>query len=166
MSIAGPFPRDVDAGEAARYSAQMLGRNPDSTPSAPASPATRRLADAHDAATVIGPKILIKGEISGEDTIELAGTLEGSARTTGLVRVRNTGRVVGDISAGRLVVEGEVEGGTLQAERIEIGVSARVRAALRSQSVAIAEGAFFEGNVDMDGPTTAPTSFTEKRNRP
>jgi len=69
------------------------------------------------------------------------------------------------MSAKTLVVEGEVEAGTLQAERIEIGVSARVRGALRSRSVAIAEGALFEGNVDMDGPTT-PTSFVEKRTRP
>ena len=116
--------------------------------------------------TVISSNIKIKGGVSGDDTIEVFGTLEGTARATGLIRVRNSGRVVGDISASRLVVDGEVEAGTLQAERIEIGVSARVRAALRARSVAIAEGAFFEDNVDMDGPTTTPVSFTEKRTRP
>jgi cytoskeletal protein CcmA (bactofilin family) len=138
----------------------MLGKS-DPTP-APSS-SSRRLSDAlGEAATVIGPNIRVKGAVESDDTIDIVGTLEGTARTTGLVRVRTSGRVVGDITAGRLIVEGEVEAGTLQAERIEIGISGRVRAALRARSVAIAEGALFEGNVNMDG-ATAPTSFTEKR---
>ncbi len=156
----------VDADEAYSYSAEVLGRKPDPTPPTPAPPSSRRLTDAHgEAVTVIGPSVHIKGAISSEDTIELAGTLEGTARATGLIRVRNAARVTGDMSASTLVVEGEVEAGTLQAERIEIGVSARVRGALRARSVAIAEGAFFEGNVDMDGERSL-TSFTEKRTRP
>ena len=142
----------------------MLGRKPD--PTSTPSPSPRRLSDAPgESVTVIGPKTKIVGEVSGEDTIEVAGTLQGSARASGLIRVLSSGRVTGDLSAGRLIVEGEVEAGTLQAERIEVGISARVRSALRARSVAIAEGAFFEGSVDMDGPT-APTSFTEKRTRP
>jgi cytoskeletal protein CcmA (bactofilin family) len=115
--------------------------------------------------TVIGPGLHIKGEVSGEDSIDLGGTLEGSARATGLIRIRGTGRVVGEVAAARLVVEGEVEGARLEAERIEIGVSARVRATVRAGSMAVAEGAFFEGSVDMDESRT-PTSFSEKRTRP
>ena len=139
----------------------MFDRKPDPAPESP----SRRLTDAPiDSVTTIGAGICIKGEVSGDDAIDVVGTLEGSARVTGLVRVRSTGRVVGDIAASRLVIDGEVSAATLEAERIEIGVSARVRATVRARSIAVAEGAFFEGNVDMAGPMTT-SSFTEKRTR-
>jgi cytoskeletal protein CcmA (bactofilin family) len=141
----------------------MFDRKP-APPSTPGSP-SRRLTDTPEFGTVIGPGLRIKGEVSGDDSIDLAGALEGSAHSTGLVRVRDTGRVAGDITAARLVVEGEVEASTLKAERIEIGVSARVRATVRARSMAMAEGAFFEGNVDIEDSST-PTSFSEKRTRP
>jgi cytoskeletal protein CcmA (bactofilin family) len=143
----------------------MFDRKP-APPTTPAPSPSRRLTDTpSDFGTVIGPGLHFKGEVSGDDSIDLAGTLEGSARSTGLVRVRSSGRVVGDISADRLLVEGQVEAATLEAERIEIGVSARVRATVRARSMAMAEGAFFEGNVDIEDSST-PTSFSEKRTRP
>jgi cytoskeletal protein CcmA (bactofilin family) len=142
----------------------MFDRKP-APPSTPASSPSRRLTDTPSQyGTVIGPGLHFKGEVSGDDSIDLAGSLEGSARSTGLVRVRDSGRMVGDISAASLVVEGEVEAATLEAERIEIGVSARVRATVRARSLAMAEGAFFEGNVDIEDSRT-PTSFSEKRTR-
>lgn len=142
----------------------MFDRKP-APPTTPASP-SRRLTDTpSNFGTVIGPGLHIKGEISGDDSIDLAGTLEGTARSAGLVRVRESGRVAGDISAARLVVDGAVEAGTLEAERIEVGVSARVRATVRARSMAMAEGAFFEGQVDIEDSGT-PMSFSEKRTRP
>ena len=120
------------------------------------------MTDAYDFGTVIGPGVRLKGDLTGDDSIDLAGTLEGSARSSGLVRVRDSARMVGDLSAARLLVEGEVETATLKAERIEIGVSARVRATVRARSLAMAEGALFEGNVDIEDAST-PTSFSEKR---
>jgi len=84
---------------------------------------------------------------------------------TALFRVRASGRIVGDITAKSLVVEGEVSGRALTADKVEIGAAARVRANVRARVVAIAEGAFFDGQVQMDnreGPADALT-FTEKR---
>ena len=149
-------------------------RKPETPPPlpAPAAPApappipARRATDAPRVPkTVIGPAMQIKGSLTGDDPVDLAGSLEGDSQVTGLYLVRASGRIVGDVTAASLVVEGEVSGRTLTAEKIEIGAAARVRANVRARVVAIAEGAFFDGQVHMDnreGPADRLT-FTEKR---
>lgn len=135
-------------------------------PSAPEATRLRRLVDSGDGpTTVVGPGTRIKGHISGGDSVDLAGTLEGDSRITGLYRVREGARIIGDVTATSIVVDGEVAGRTLVAEKVEIGASARVRANVRARVVAIAEGAFFDGQVHMEGRSgpAAPMAFREKR---
>jgi len=149
----------------------MLRRNPTSAPPAGPDPAPaespgRRITDAPGASTtVIAAGIRIRGELTGEDPVHLSGTLEGPSNVTALYCVREGARVVGEITAPSIVIEGDVSGQTLVAERVEIGASARVHANLRARTVAIAEGAFFDGQVSMegrDGPLVT-FSFKEKR---
>jgi cytoskeletal protein CcmA (bactofilin family) len=115
--------------------------------------------------TLIGPGTRIKGELSGDDSVDLAGTFEGSSRIAGLYHVREGARVKGDIAASDVVIEGEVEGRVVKARKVEIGASSRVRAHVRARVVAVAEGAYFEGQIHMDARRggTARLSFQEKR---
>ncbi|MFI4946814.1 MAG: polymer-forming cytoskeletal protein, partial [Burkholderiales bacterium] len=66
------------------------------------------------------------------------------------------------LEATTLVIEGEVNGPAIVADRVEIGASARVRSNVEARLVAIADGAFFEGAVRMAEPGS-PVTFTEKR---
>ncbi len=133
----------------------------------PPAPA-RRFTDAVEKPpTVIGPGISIRGELSGEDAVELAGSLEGDSHVSAHYTVRETGRIQGSIEAASLVVGGEVTGPTLTADKIEIGAAARVRATLRARVVAIAEGARFDGEVQMQGDEPAGLiTFKEQRRGP
>jgi cytoskeletal protein CcmA (bactofilin family) len=146
--------------------------NPPSPSPGPATPAvapTRRFTDSIEAAsTVIGPRTRVRGELVAEGPVEVAGTIEGDCRVRGLCRVRAGGSVTGDVTAASLVVEGEVTGQTLEADKVEIGATARVRANVRAPRVAIAEGGFLEGHVHMDeaGQPGEPVRFTEKRQPP
>jgi cytoskeletal protein CcmA (bactofilin family) len=143
----------------------MSSRAP-ATPAGPEATPSRRITDAAAGpATVIGPRTRIKGEITGGDPVDLAGSLEGDSRITGLYRVRDGARVMGDVTATNIVVDGEVSGRVLIAEKVEVGAGARVRANVRARVVAIAEGAFFDGQVHMEGRSgpAAPTNFREKR---
>jgi len=132
-----------------------------------ATPA-RRLGDANEAPhTAIGPGMHLKGRLAGEGSLDIAGALDGNCRVTGLCRVREGARVVGDITAASIIVQGDVKGRLLAAEKVEIGATGIVHGDIRAKLVAIAEGALFEGGVDMesgDGPA-ALTTFTEKRKR-
>lgn len=146
----------------------MFGKRspPEPPPAASPLPAARRFTDALAArGTVIGPLTRVKGELSGDDSVELLGTLEGPSRIAGLYHVREGGRVIGDIAATDIVIEGEVEGRLVKGRKVEIGASSRVRAQVRARIVAIAEGAYFDGQIHMDARSggTARLSFQEKR---
>jgi cytoskeletal protein CcmA (bactofilin family) len=114
---------------------------------------------------VIGPGTTIKGELYGTGSLDLAGTLDGPCQVSGHCIVRASGRIAGDVTATSVVVEGEVTGTTVVAEKVEIGTSGRVRANIRARVIAIAEGAYFAGEVHMEGREgqSAPIAFKEKR---
>lgn len=142
----------------------MLGKPP--TPAPQPEVPSRRFTDALDPrATVIGPGTQVKGELVAEGPVELAGVLDGDARVAAHLRVRQGARVTGRLEAKSLVLEGEVDGPSVVAERIEIGATARITSNIRARVVAIADGAFFEGEVRMDdtGAPGTPITFTEKR---
>jgi cytoskeletal protein CcmA (bactofilin family) len=139
-------------------------QKPDPTQSVPA----RRFTDSVDRyATVIGPSTSIRGELTGGDSVDLAGTLEGDSRVEGHFRVREGARVSGRIEAASLLVAGEIKAPALVAEKIEVRASARVEGDLHARVIAIAEGAVFEGGVHMRGGEagSGPTSFKEQRRR-
>ncbi|HEX6736932.1 MAG TPA: polymer-forming cytoskeletal protein [Vicinamibacteria bacterium] len=129
---------------------------------------SRRLGDSEGTpATMIGPGMNVKGRLGGEGSADISGTLEGNCRVSGLCRVREGARVIGDIEASSIIVEGEVKGRLVAGRKVEIGATGSVHGDIRAKVVAIAEGALFEGGVDMegDGGPAALTTFTEKRQR-
>ncbi len=125
---------------------------------------TRRFTDSLErAATVIGPGTHVRGDIVTNDPVEIRGTVEGDCRVGAHCIVREGARVLGNIDATTLVVAGEVEAGTLTAEKVEIRASALVRATIKARTVAIADGALYEGDVQMLDAAAAPTLFQERR---
>ena len=140
----------------------MLGK-PDA-PAQPPAPA-RRHTDSLDAnSTFVGPGTTIEGNLVSDGSVDVAGTLHGDARAIAVLRVREGAHVTGRLEAKSLVVEGEVSGPALVADKVEIGATARVKSSIQARVVAIADGAFFEGEVRMDGPGgSGAHTFTEKR---
>jgi cytoskeletal protein CcmA (bactofilin family) len=114
---------------------------------------------------VIGSGTTVRGNVTGRDPVEIRGTLEGDCRIDALCIVAEGARVLGEIEAEGLVVAGEIEAGTLAADRVELRPSARVRADIKARVVAIADGAFYEGDVQMQGPgaSEGPVFFKDRR---
>ena len=127
---------------------------------------TRRFTDqTSTSSTVIGKGIHVKGEITGSAPIEVWGSIEGKAGTEGLFWVREGGHVNGEIAATNIVVEGEVEGTISAKDKAELRSNCKVQGDLSAKTVAIAEGSFFEGRVQMGG-VGAQQVFKEKRRSP
>jgi cytoskeletal protein CcmA (bactofilin family) len=125
---------------------------------------TRRFTDSVEpTATVIGAGTTVRGDIVAGDPLEIRGTVEGDCRVDAPCIVREGARVVGNVEAASLLVAGEVEAGTLSAEKVEIRASARVRGAIKARTVAIADGAHYEGSVQMHDPASGPVLFQERR---
>jgi cytoskeletal protein CcmA (bactofilin family) len=132
-------------------------------PEPTAPPPARRFTDVLDPhSTFVGPGTRIEGHLASDGPVDVAGTLEGDVHVSGHCRVREGARVTGRLEAKTLVVEGEVSGPALVADKVEIGATGRVKSSIQARVVAIADGAFFEGEVRMDD-AGAPLTFTEKR---
>jgi cytoskeletal protein CcmA (bactofilin family) len=104
---------------------------------------------------VIGRGTRFLGNLASSDPVEVLGVLEGDCQTSAHCIVHEGARVLGNIDAVALLVAGEVEAGVLRAEKVEVRASARVLATIRARVVAIADGAFFQGAVEIEGATAA-----------
>ena len=114
---------------------------------------------------MVGQGLQIKGELTGAQALELAGAFDGPVSVAGLCHLHESARVVGAVTAGHAVIEGELQGSLTVRGKVELRSTARVRGSIRAESVALAEGCFFEGHIHMeaDSETSGPTSFQEKR---
>lgn len=115
------------------------------TPSTPAAPAAAPRAGL----CVIGPKVQLKGELSGAEPVVVEGSIEGSVRLSAELRVAPGGSVKADVSANTVVVAGEVIGDCQASERVVIEASGKLTGNIRAPRIVIAEGASFRGTSDM-----------------
>jgi cytoskeletal protein CcmA (bactofilin family) len=99
--------------------------------------------------TLIGKGIKINGQITGQASIEIFGELEGTAGTEGTFRVREGGKVQGEVAARHVIVDGELVGQIAAEEKIELHATSKVTGDIQAKTVTIAEGALFEGSVKM-----------------
>ena len=97
----------------------------------------------------IGPKVQLKGELHGAESVVVEGSIEGSVRLTAELRVAPGGTVKADVSAHTLVIAGEVIGDCQASERVVIEASGRLTGNIKAPRIVIAEGATFRGTSDM-----------------
>jgi cytoskeletal protein CcmA (bactofilin family) len=122
----------------------------------------RRFSDPHEPTTSVPEGLTIRGEVSGSESVELLGTLEGPLTTAGFCHIHECGSLRGRLSATDVIVEGELEGDIVARGKVELGASARVKADIRAQTIAIADGCFFDGQIHMEGGEER-VRFREKR---
>ena len=99
--------------------------------------------------TLIGKGIRIEGEITGSASIEVWGSLEGTAGTEGTFKVCEDGQVDGEVAAKEIIVDGKVQGHLTAERKVALNQKSKVQGEIKAKTVAIAEGAFFEGSVQM-----------------
>ena len=117
-----------------------------------------------DVETKIGPNLKIKGEIEGRDNVRLEGKFEGNANIGGLFFVGPQGDFKGELTADHVIIEGTCKGNVSAKKKIELRTSAKFHGNIASNTIAIAEGSFFEGEIKMNETEGAKEfSFEEKR---
>lgn len=106
----------------------------------------------------IGRSVSIKGELSGSEDIYVDGQVEGSIQLSGnSVTIGPNGRVKASISAKNVTVGGTLEGNIQATERTEMRKTAVVHGDVQTKRIAIEEGAFFQGKLEILGDAR-PTS--------
>ncbi len=106
----------------------------------------------------IGKSLSIKGELSGSEDIYVDGQLEGSIQLPGnSVTVGPNGRVKANITAKNLTVGGTLDGNVHASERTELRKTAVVNGDVQTRRIAIEEGAYFKGKLEILGEPKAVT---------
>jgi cytoskeletal protein CcmA (bactofilin family) len=107
--------------------------------------------------TTIDRSIRIQGELIGDDDLLVEGTVFGRIQAPRSVTIARGGYVEGDIHGRRIFVEGRVKGNVIASERIEVHAVADLEGHLSANHVIIADGARFNGGIDMNRRTIAAT---------
>jgi len=122
---------------------------------AEARPSEARVAEAAHRASVLGPTLRFRGELSAQEDLIVQGSVEGSITHTQSLTIGTEGSMKGDIRARVIVVDGKVEGDLYATESVNIRASAKVKGNVFAPRVGIAEGALFQGQVEMQASGAA-----------
>ena len=106
---------------------------------------------------VVGRKIRLKGEVTGEEDLVIEGHVEGSINLgSQAVTVGPDGQVNASIVGRTITVEGRIEGNVVAEEQIILRSSAKVEGDLMAPRVTMEDGAVYRGSIDMGDVATRP----------
>jgi cytoskeletal protein CcmA (bactofilin family) len=133
-------------------------------PSATAAEASGRApASAGDQAT-IGKGLIIKGEITGTESLFIDGKVEGSINLPGnRVTVGRNGQVTSSIAAREIVILGKVRGNISASDRVDIRAEGALTGDVTAARISIEDGAFFKGGIDIRKADAKPAAPGEAR---
>src|SRR5690349_17101816 len=122
------------------------------TEPAPASAPRNATMNSQDQAT-IGKSLVIKGEVTGSESLYIDGRVEGSINLPGnRVTVGRNGIVNANITAREIVVTGKVRGNLSASDRVDIRNEGSLTGDVVAQRISIEDGAFFKGGIDIRKP--------------
>jgi cytoskeletal protein CcmA (bactofilin family) len=135
---------------------------PQSAPLASMNPATtrpteNRMDNFRSDIAHIGKSVVVKGELSGSEDLFVDGEVEGSIELRGnSLTIGPNGRVRANVNARDIVVQGKVDGNLRATDRVDLKKSALVTGDIITQRIAIEDGAFFKGSVDIQRQEAKP----------
>ncbi len=117
-----------------------------------ATPAAAAAAGTGEQAT-IGKSLIIKGELSGSESLFIDGKVEGAINLPGnRVTVGRNGQVAANILAREIVVLGKVRGNCQASDRVDIRSEGSLTGDVIAARISIEDGAFFKGGIDIRKP--------------
>jgi cytoskeletal protein CcmA (bactofilin family) len=125
-----------------------------SAPSAPMAsepaPAPRPMTTTTADQATIGKSLVIKGEVTGSESLYIDGRVEGSINLSGnRVTVGRNGVVAANINAREIVVLGKVRGNLTASDRVDIRSDGSLTGDVIAARISIEDGAFFKGGIDI-----------------
>src|SRR5450432_1674800 len=124
---------------------------PDPGPTAAAAPRPTSTSTADQA--TLGKSLVIKGEVTGSESLYIDGRVEGSINLAGnRVTVGRNGVVSANIAAREIVVLGKVRGNMTASDRVDIRGEGSLTGDVVAQRISIEDGAYFKGGIDIRKP--------------
>jgi cytoskeletal protein CcmA (bactofilin family) len=167
----GIFFKQYERTQTNMWKPNQTGSNTPSTPEPvrPSTPATNFEASPTRPATVgaganaaavatgeqatIGKSLVVKGEVTGSESLYIDGKVEGAINLPGnRVTVGRNGQVAANIVAREIVVLGKVRGNCQASDRVDIRSEGSLTGDVIAARISIEDGAFFKGGIDIRKP--------------
>ena len=128
--------------------------SPQDSPSAPAPrTAAPSIQPYKDGGTYIGKSLVIKGEISCDEPIQIDGRVEGPiSLREARINIGREASVSSSVRAGEVIVRGTLEGNVIATDRVEVHSGGSLTGDVTAGRVTVELGAYFHGKVDMKRP--------------
>jgi cytoskeletal protein CcmA (bactofilin family) len=139
------------AAQPASYQPPQSSANYNSNSAPAASQTFRSSAPTARNLAILGPGLIVKGQISGEEDLQIDGKVEGSISLKGQrLTVGQNGEIVSDVHAREVIVYGKVRGNLFAEDRIEVKKDGSVVGNITGGRVLIEDGAYLKGQIEIE----------------
>lgn len=150
---AGTTPKPTQEVEKTPMSNMSTSPSTSTTEPTPATAPRNAMMSTAEQAT-IGKSLVIKGEVSGSESLYIDGRVEGSINLPGnRLTVGRNGVVTANVNAREIVVIGKVKGNLTASDRVDIRNEGSLTGDVIAQRISIEDGAFFKGGIDIQKPS-------------
>ncbi len=104
--------------------------------------------------SLLGKEIKVVGKITSKGALQLDGVLEGEIKASKLV-IEKSAKVVGSVTSEDLVIKGRIIGPVF-GKKVRFGSSARVEGDTFHETIAIEDGAYYEGSIRRYNSSSDP----------
>ena len=99
--------------------------------------------------TCIGQTIVLKGQLSAAEDIQIAGRVEGAIQLNGhVLTVQPTAQLTAEVLAKSVIVEGAIRGDIVAGQSVALQQTASVAGKIAAPRIAISDGANFNGRIE------------------
>ena len=136
----------------------MLGRKPVPKTTAPPAQSPGQPGTTIPLLTVIGESAKMEGKFEIADSIQIECAVGGELRVGGKLVIGEKGIVNADVETVDAFVLGRYDGNMTATGNVEIAATGRVSGNIKTDSLVICKGGFFNGNVTKINEQPAPAS--------
>lgn len=116
--------------------------------------------------TVVGPSVTVEGDFASEGNILVKGTVAGSVKTSRLLTVESTAKILANVRAAEAKISGKITGNVKVTDILELTETAHVDGDITCKVLVVAPGAILQGKVTMkstkDDGGTSPKRRTPR----
>jgi len=102
--------------------------------------------------SVIGPSITIKGDVTANEPLTIAGRVDGTVTLTGHpLTIDERGHVKATVHGDTIIIGGHVKGSVTATVRLDLQETAVVDGTVSAPLMTVADGAHLGGKVEVAG---------------
>ena len=99
----------------------------------------------HNAETIIGPSVKVKGNFYGEGNMVVDGLVEGNIKTSNKLFVGTKAKITANVEAKEARIGGEIRGNIKIDGYLEVTANAKITGDIEANSLSVEKGAHLNG---------------------